>query len=161
MLGKGTEHSTLGKILVALDNLARRTDAQDTFLQELLTKVKDTPLERDKILVKLCYNEERRETSSTSKANQICVLAEEAPRKFTELGMSLTEAFIQLQQTGYLQPLEPRPEPVNKLPKWSAKHLCRFHQARGHQTDKCFRLKHEIHNLIDVGTVIVTLPPQR
>lgn len=124
-----SEHSTLEQILATLDNLTKKMDEQDTLIQELLTKVKDTLPERAKILVKPFYNEEMRHRLTKS------ILTKEPQRKFTELGMSLTEAFDQLQQMGYLQPLEPISKPVNKPPSWSPNHFCGFHQTHGHSID--------------------------
>ena len=52
------------------------------------------------------------------------------------------------------------PNPIP--PTWKLNEYCHYHQKSGHKTDNCFRLKHEIQNLIDNGTLpnpnIITKP---
>lgn len=70
-------------------------------------------------------------------------------RVFTQLYMSLSRALGVLIRKGHLKPLEPRPL-LNPLPLTHnpAKYYA-FHQQHGHGTNLCFRLRHEIPDLID------------
>ena len=70
-------------------------------------------------------------------------------RVFTSLHMSPIYALKLLMQKGYLKPLDPRPLPDPLLPKQDPNQFCIFHQQHGHPTDMCYRLRHEIHDLID------------
>ena len=52
--------------------------------------------------------------------------------------------------------------PNHVPPTWNLNEYFHFHQNFGHKTDNCFRLKHEIQDLIDNGTLsypnIITKP---
>ena len=70
-------------------------------------------------------------------------------RRFSKFGRPLSEVFKELKMKGLLNPLEPRPLP-NPVPYYLNQNLyCHFHQQKGHDTDNCVRLQHEIQNLID------------
>ncbi|KAF5931633.1 hypothetical protein HYC85_027804 [Camellia sinensis] len=74
-------------------------------------------------------------------------------RTFTPLYMSLTSALKALMERGHLKPLDPQPLP-NPLPaRHNPSKYCMYHQQRGHGTDRCYRLHHEVQNLIDNRTI--------
>ncbi|KAF5932602.1 hypothetical protein HYC85_028773 [Camellia sinensis] len=58
----------------------------------------------------------------------------------------------------HLKPLEPRPLPEKLPPTHNPAKYCAFHQQHGHDTDQCFRLRHEIQDLIDNGVIV---PPEK
>ena len=63
--------------------------------------------------------------------------------------------FDKLKAKGLLKPLDPRPIP-NSLPlKFYVNKRCAYHQILGHDTDRCFTLRHEIQDLID-NTVLAS-----
>ncbi|GMP24382.1 hypothetical protein CsSME_00001663 [Camellia sinensis var. sinensis] len=63
--------------------------------------------------------------------------------------MPLSKALQILVKKGHLKPLELRPL-SNPLPaKHDATQYCAYHQQTGHNTDNCFRLRHEVQGLID------------
>ena len=43
------------------------------------------------------------------------------------------------------------PNPIT--PTWNLNEYCHYHQKSGHKTENFFHLKHEIHDLIDNGTL--------
>ena len=56
-----------------------------------------------------------------------------------------------------LRLLETRPPP-SPLPRWyDASKLCDYHRALGHSTDNCLTLRDVIQDLIDNGTLVVSL----
>ncbi|KAJ9167545.1 hypothetical protein P3X46_022189 [Hevea brasiliensis] len=46
-----------------------------------------------------------------------------------------------------------RPPPNPLPPNYNANLYCQFHQTHGHDTDRCFRLKHEVQDLIDAKKI--------
>ncbi|MBY3556066.1 hypothetical protein HGI15_22285, partial [Modestobacter lapidis] len=77
------------------------------------------------------------------------VQAREQACQFTNLYMPLERVFEKLKARNLLFPLEPRPLP-NPLPRYFKEHeYCQFHQTKGHHTNQCMRLRHEIQDLID------------
>ncbi|KAF5932561.1 hypothetical protein HYC85_028732 [Camellia sinensis] len=70
-------------------------------------------------------------------------------RTFTLLYMSLSVALRVLIRKGHLKLLEPLPLPNPLPPSHNPAKYCAFHQQHGHDTDQCFRLRHEIQELID------------
>lgn len=46
-------------------------------------------------------------------------------------------------------------EPQVKTKWWNNKHICAYHQNRGHLTNNCFTLKGSIQKLINNGTIKV------
>ncbi|KAF5933448.1 hypothetical protein HYC85_029619 [Camellia sinensis] len=79
-------------------------------------------------------------------------------RTFAPLYMPLSKALGVLIRKGHLKPLEPRPLPERLPPTHNPAKYCAFHQQHGHDTDLCFRLCHEIQDLIDNGVI---LPPEK
>ena len=61
----------------------------------------------------------------------------------------MSRVLEKLARQGLLKPMEPKPLP-NPLPShYNLSLYCHFHQQKGHDTDNCVRLKHEIQDLID------------
>ncbi|KAF5934619.1 hypothetical protein HYC85_030790 [Camellia sinensis] len=79
-------------------------------------------------------------------------------RTFAPLYMPLSKALGVLIRKGHLKPLEPRPLPERLPAAHNPAKYCAFHQQHGHDTDLCFRLRHEIQDLIDNGVI---LPPEK
>ena len=74
-------------------------------------------------------------------------------RRFSNLGRPLSKVLEKLTKQGLLKPLEPRPIP-NPVPHYfDLNQYCSFHQQKGHDTDNCTRLRHEIQNLIDAHKI--------
>src|SRR3989442_7633598 len=74
-------------------------------------------------------------------------------RRFSNFGEPMSKVLERYIKRGLLQPLEPKPLP-NPLPSNFNLHAyCSFHQIKGHNTDKCHRLRHEIQDLIDQGEI--------
>ncbi|XP_037497866.1 uncharacterized protein LOC119371571 [Jatropha curcas] len=65
----------------------------------------------------------------------------------------LSRVFERVKAVGLLKPLAPRPPPVILPKNIDQKAYCYFHQSKGHTTDSCMRLRHEIQDLIDSGKV--------
>ncbi|KAF5934617.1 hypothetical protein HYC85_030788 [Camellia sinensis] len=59
---------------------------------------------------------------------------------------------------GHLKPLEPRPLLNPLQAKHDAAKYCAFHQQTGDDTNLCFRLRHEIQDLIDNEVIIAPGP---
>ncbi|KAF5934576.1 hypothetical protein HYC85_030747 [Camellia sinensis] len=74
-------------------------------------------------------------------------------RTFTPLYMSLTSALKALMERGHLKALDPQPLPDPLPARHNPSKYCMYHQQRGHGTDRCYRLRHEIQNLIDNQTI--------
>ncbi|GMP35667.1 hypothetical protein CsSME_00008029 [Camellia sinensis var. sinensis] len=78
-------------------------------------------------------------------------------RTFTPLYMSLTSALKVLMERGYIKPLDPQPL-SNPLPaRHNPSKYCMYHQQRSHGTNRCYRLRYEVQNLINNRTIA---PPQ-
>ncbi|KAF5934287.1 hypothetical protein HYC85_030458 [Camellia sinensis] len=80
-------------------------------------------------------------------------------RTFTPLYMSLTSALKVLMERGYLKPLDPQPLPDPLPARHNPSKYCMYHQQRGHGTNRCYRLRHEVQNLIDNRTIAPPLDP--
>ncbi|KAF5934477.1 hypothetical protein HYC85_030648 [Camellia sinensis] len=70
-------------------------------------------------------------------------------RVFTPLYMPLSKALEALIRKGHLKPLEQRPLPDPLPPKHDHTRYCAYHQQTGHDTDSCFRLRHDVQDLFD------------
>lgn len=79
-------------------------------------------------------------------------------RTFAPLYMPLSKALGVLIRKGHLKPLESRLLPEKLPPTHNPAKYCAFHQQHGHDTDQCFRLRHEVQDLIDNGVI---LPPKK
>ncbi|KAJ9181599.1 hypothetical protein P3X46_009714 [Hevea brasiliensis] len=75
------------------------------------------------------------------------------PTKFSQYNQPLSKVFERLKAQGLLQPLAPKPPPNPLPPNYNANLYCQFHQTHGHDTDRCFRLKHEVQDLIDAKKI--------
>ena len=71
-------------------------------------------------------------------------------RQFTELGRPIQEVYDMLLQKKILTPLHTKP-PTNL--RGDKSKYCEFHEYHGHALEQCFRLKHEIQNLIEDGVI--------
>ena len=87
--------------------------------------------------------------SASSKNPQTSKYLPRGCRAFHALYMPLSRAFQILAKKGHLKPLEPRPLPKNLPLSHDATLYCAYHQQSGHSTDGCFRLRHEVQDLID------------
>src|SRR3989440_7295310 len=72
-------------------------------------------------------------------------------KKFSDLGTSLSRMLEKLMKKNLLQPLEPKPLPDPVPAYFDLQVYCDFHQSKGHHTNGCKRLRHEIQDLIDQG----------
>lgn len=73
--------------------------------------------------------------------------------------MPLSQALRVLIKTGHLKPLEQRPLPDHLPPKYNPAKYCVFHQQHGHDTDQCYKLCHQIQDLIDNKVIILPQKP--
>ena len=77
-------------------------------------------------------------------------------RRFSNFNQPLSKVLERLVQKGLLRPLiNVKPLSPNS-PGYDPNSYCNFHQAIGHPTNTCIRLKHEIQELID--SKIITDP---
>ena len=76
------------------------------------------------------------------------------PRRFSNFNQPLSEVLECLVQKGLLRPLINVESLSSNSPGYDPNKYCNFHQAIGHPTDSCKRLKHEIQNLIDSGKIL-------
>ncbi|KAL2904353.1 Replicative DNA helicase, partial [Bienertia sinuspersici] len=74
--------------------------------------------------------------------------------QYTPLGMSQEQANDYLTTEGVLQPIGPTSDPMphRRTRWWNANKYCRYHQGNGHSTEKCFKLKDRIQDLVDNGS---------
>ena len=79
-------------------------------------------------------------------------------REFHKLYMPISQVYDKLKAKGLLKPLDLRPIP-NPLPlRLNVNKRCAYHQGLGHETDRCFTLRHAIQDLIDNKVIA---PPTR
>ena len=91
---------------------------------------------------------------STIMPQQTLAYPKKAHREFSNLGMTLTQAYKNLSSKGFIKPLDPTSMPNPIPPTWNLDEYCHYHQKSGHKTDNCFHLKHEIQDLINNGTLL-------
>src|SRR6185503_14387750 len=73
--------------------------------------------------------------------------------------MTYDAAFDRLHGQGLIMPIGPFPEPrpENRTTSYDPNAYCKFHQGKDHTTEKCWRLKDAIQDLIDANQLPV--PP--
>ena len=81
------------------------------------------------------------------------------PRKFSALDIPLSVALERLLKKGHLHLLPPKLLPNPLPPYFNTSLRCAYHQTSGHSTDQCFKLRHDIQDLID--RKIIDAPPAR
>src|SRR3989442_4263519 len=74
-------------------------------------------------------------------------------RRFSNFTLPLSKVLERCIKKGLLRPLEPNPLPNPLPPSFNQQAYCEFHQARGHDTNNCKRLKHEVQDLIEQGKI--------
>ncbi|MBE2321358.1 hypothetical protein DVA67_035920, partial [Solirubrobacter sp. CPCC 204708] len=97
------------------------------------------------------FNEGSSDEGSSDEVNTIIppILPSHPPRQFAELCKPLDQILEILKDQKLLQPLEPRPLPKSIPKSFNRDEYCNFHQYPGHSTNQCYRLRHEIQDLID------------
>jgi len=78
-----------------------------------------------------------------------------ARREFSDLGMTLAQAYENLSSKGFIKLLDPTPMPNLVPPTWNLNEYCHFHQNSGHKTDNCFHLKHVKKHSVE------SIPPRK
>ena len=94
-----------------------------------------------------------RGTQQRSTRRAVQVQAVQQPRRFSNFNQPLSKVLELLVQKGLLQPLINVKPLSSNSPGYDPNSYCNFHQAIGHPTDICIRLKQEIQNLIDSGKI--------
>ena len=111
-------------------------------------------IERDKqkaLKGKVPYAQSSTQNHKTVDINQ--VQTNKPLRKFSNFNRLLSKVFERLEKQGLLKP-EPSINPPNtNSSNYNPNVYCYFHQIKGHHTDDCLRLKHEIQDLIDAGKI--------
>src|SRR2546425_2345249 len=74
-------------------------------------------------------------------------------RRFSNFTLPLSKVLERCIKKGLLRPLEPKPLPNPLPPSFNQQAYCDFHQTRGHDTNNCKRLKHEVQDLIEQGKI--------
>ena len=73
--------------------------------------------------------------------------------------MQISQVFDKLKARGLLKPLNPRRIP-NPLPsRFDMNKRCAYHQVPGHDTNRCFTLRHAIQDLIDNKVIVLLTRP--
>src|SRR3989441_7054821 len=70
-------------------------------------------------------------------------------RHFSNFTLPLSKVLERCIKKGLLRPLELKPLPNPLPPSFNQQAYCDFHQTRGHDTNNCKRLKHEVQDLIE------------
>ena len=70
--------------------------------------------------------------------------------KFTPLEMTLSKTLEALSTKGIMKPLDLcRYIPNISSPTYFTNEYCEYHQSKGHNTNKCARLRHDFEDLIE------------
>ncbi|KAF5932741.1 hypothetical protein HYC85_028912 [Camellia sinensis] len=93
-------------------------------------------------------------TGVSGSSSQTAKYAPKGRRTFTLLYMPLSKALGVSIRKGHLKPLEPRPLPEKLPPSHNPVKYCAFHQQHDHETDQCYRLRHEIQDLADNRVIV-------
>src|SRR3989441_9931687 len=91
--------------------------------------------------------------TKASGSQNVNVLRNFTERRFSKFSLPLSKILERCIKRGLLQPLEPRPLPDPLPPRFNLRAFCDFHQSKGHDTNSCKRLRHEIQDLIDSGKI--------
>ncbi|XP_037495201.1 uncharacterized protein LOC119369092 [Jatropha curcas] len=89
--------------------------------------------------------------NQSGSSNTVGAVNEKVRREFTDLGRPLSTVMRSCIKNGVLSKL-----PVNPSKPIRGRLLdrnCEYHQCKGHSTDDCFKLRHDIQNLIDSGKI--------
>ena len=97
-------------------------------------------------------------TGASGSSSQKTKYSPRVKRVFTPLHMPLSKALEVLIRKGHLKPLEQRPLPDPLPSKHDRTKYCAYHQQTGHETDSCFRLRHDVQDLFDNN--VITAPAQ-
>ena len=75
------------------------------------------------------------------------------------MGMTYDAAYDRLHGQGLIMPIGPflEPRPENRTASYDPNAYCKYHQGKGHNTEKCWRLKDAIQDLIDANQLPVPL----
>ena len=140
MVIKGTKPSIYSKL--------RRMTSMIGDFRQLRETVMD--IEEEEVENRKFYGQNRRIFGGLSETKPATAeVATVKNRRFSNLGRPLSNVFEKLKIQGLLKPLEPRPFPNPVPPYLNLNQYCYFHQEKGHDTDNCTRLRHEVQNLID------------
>ncbi|KDP44684.1 hypothetical protein JCGZ_19499 [Jatropha curcas] len=94
-------------------------------------------------------------TNQSGNSNTVGAVDKKARREFTNLGRSLSTVMRSCIENGVLSKL-----PINLARPIRGRFVdqsCEYHQCKGHSTDSCFRLQHDIQDLIDSGMITKSL----
>ena len=97
------------------------------------------------------YPTEGTQQANTSRAMEVQAVQE--PRRFSNFNQPLSKVLEHLVQKGLLRPLINVKPLSSNSPGYDPNSYCNFHQAIGHPTDTCIRLKNEFQNLIESGKI--------
>ncbi|MBY3556051.1 hypothetical protein HGI15_22190, partial [Modestobacter lapidis] len=96
--------------------------------------------------VSTTYNKPTAEINNIPQPIHTFALKADPPRQFAELYMPPEKVFEKLKARNLITPLEPKPLP-NPLPRgFNENEYCKYHQIKGHSTNRCIRLRHIIQD---------------
>ena len=67
--------------------------------------------------------------------------------------------FEKLKAKGLPKPLDPKLVPNPLCAKFDMSKRCAYHQGLGHDTDRCYNLRHAIQDLIDTKMIALPIRP--